>query len=211
VAVDSQDNVYIADSGDGAIKKYTAANFSLGTSSRTEVATAGTDSVSVQILPAGTAVTATSNQTWLKITSTTGGSVAFSFTANTSALSRTGQITVLGLQVVNVTQNGDTPTSITRTAGSGEITTINQVFPTALQVRVKDAAGNYVQNASVTFTAIPSAKGCDGSFSSSAPVLTNSTGEATASTLTANGIAGTFTVTASVGALSTTFNLTVNQ
>ena len=211
VAVDSQDKVYFADSGDGAIGEYTAANFSVGYTSRSEVATAGTDSVSVQILPAGTALTATSNQTWLKITSTKGGSIAFSFTANTSALSRTGQITVLGLQVVNITQSGDTPYSITKTAGSGESTTINQVFPTALQVRVKDAAGNYVQNASVTFTAVPSAKGCNGTFSSSAPVLTNSSGLATASTLTANGIAGTFTVTASVGTLSTTFNLTVNQ
>ena len=40
------------------------------------------------------------------------------------------------------------------------------------------------------------------------PILTNSSGTATAPTLTANGIGGTFTVTASVSTLSVTFTLT---
>jgi hypothetical protein len=209
VAVDSQDNVYIADTGDSAIKKYTAAYFSVGSTTRTEGAAAGTDSIAVQVLPANTPVTATSNQSWLTITSTTGGSIAFSFTANTSANSRSAQITVMGLQVVTITQNGDVPSGITKTAGTGQSAVIGKAFATPLQVRIKDAAGNAVQNASVTFTAVAGAKGCDGTFSSSAPVLTNSTGYATASTLTANSIAGTFTVNATVGNLTTIFTMTV--
>ena len=211
VAVDSQDNVYIADTGDSAIKKYTAAYFSVGSTTPPEGGAAGTGSIAVQVLPANTPVTATSNQSWLTITSTTGGSIAFSFTANTSANSRSAQITVMGLQVVTITQNVDVPASITKTAGTGQSAVIGKAFATALQVRVKDAAGNALPNASVTFTAVAGAKGCDGTFSSSAPVLTNSTGYATASKLTANNIAGTFTVNATVGNLTTSFTMTVKQ
>ena len=62
----------------------------------------------------------------------------------------------------------------------------------------------------MTFTVTPGASGASGTFASSPsmPILTNASGIATAPTLTANGVAGTFTVTASVNALSVTFNLT---
>ena len=128
---------------DNAIKKFTAVYLSLGATSRNEGPQAGTDSIPVQVLPASTPLTATSNQSWLTITGTGGGAIAFSFTANTSVSSRTAQITVLG-QVVAVTQNGDIPASITKTAGTGQSTPEGQAFATALQVRVKDASGNGV-------------------------------------------------------------------
>jgi len=96
VAVDGQGNVYIADTVDNAIKKYTAAYISLGAASRNEGAAAGTDSIPVQVLPASTPLTATSNQSWLTITGTGGGAISFSFQANTSVNSRAAKITVLG-------------------------------------------------------------------------------------------------------------------
>jgi hypothetical protein len=41
------------------------------------------------------------------------------------------------------------------------------------------------------------------------PIATNTSGLATAPTLTANSVAGTFTVTVSVGSLTTSFSMTI--
>jgi hypothetical protein len=210
VAVDGQGNVYIADLGDNAIKKFTAGYLSLSATSRSEVAAAGTDSISYQVLPASIVLTATSNQSWLTITGTSGGVISFSFTANTSASSRSAQISVLG-QTVIVSQSGDVPSVISKIAGSNQSTMEGQVFSTALEVRVTDAAGNGVQGASVTFTVIPGSNGAGGTFTTTPPmpILTGPNGYALAPTFTANNIAGTFTVTAGVGILTTTFSATV--
>jgi DNA-binding beta-propeller fold protein YncE len=207
VAVDGQGNLYIADTGDSAIDKVILAFLALGTVP-TEPATVGTGSVSVQVLPSTEPLTASSSQTWLTITGVAGGAISFSFTANTSVSTRSAVITVLGQQVT-VTQSGDTPFSITKTAGNGQSVTAGQAYPTALQVQVKDVAGNAVQGASVTFTTTAGAKGSNGAFSSSAPVITGSSGIATASTLTANTVAGAFTATATVNGISTAFTLTI--
>jgi arylsulfate sulfotransferase len=212
VAVDWQGNVYIADSGNNAIKKYTAAYLSLGSNSRNEVAAAGTDSILFQVLPTSTVVTATSNQSWLTITGTSGGAIAFSFSANTGVSSRSAQITVLG-QTLTVNQSGDIPATITKIAGLGQSTPEGKAFATPLQVRVKDATGLDVQGASVTFTVAPASNGASGTFASSPPipVLTDINGLATAPALTANTIAGKFSVTASVGTLTATFGATVTS
>ena len=209
VAVDGQGNVYIADTSHNAVKKYIAAELSLAATSRTEGPLAGSDSIPFTVLPAGTPVTATSNQTWLTISGTAGGAIGFTFLGNTSANNRTAQLTALGQVQVTVTQTGDLPATITKTAGTGQSAVVGHAFTTALQVKVKDASGNAVQNAPVTFTIVPGSKGSSGTFSSSAPVLTNSSGAATASTLTANSVAGTFTVTAAAGTLTTTFTMTI--
>ncbi len=208
VAVDTQGNLYIADAGDSVVDKVVLAYLSLGATSRTEVAAAGTDSVSVQTLPSTEALVVSSNQTWLTITNTAGGTIGFSFTANTSVSNRTAQITVLG-QVITVTQNGDVPSSITKTAGNGQSVAVNTTYPIALQVQVKDAAGNAVQGATVNFTTTAGSKGSNGTFTSSAPVVTTSSGIATASALKANSVAGTFTATATVNGIATTFSLTI--
>jgi len=210
VAVDGQDNVYVADSGDSAIKKYSAVYFSLGATNRNEGATVGTDSISFQVLPANTVLTATSNESWLTITGTSGGLIGFSFSANTSVSSRSAQITVLG-QTVTVTQSGDVPAAISKIAGYNQSTKANLIFATALEVRVTDAAGNGVQGASVTFKVVPGSNGAGGKFNPTfpMPILTVSNGYAIAPTLTANNLTGTFTVTASVGTLTTTFSVTV--
>lgn len=213
VAVDGQGNVYIADTNDNAIKKFTGVWLALGAASRNEGPQAGTDSVNAQVLPPGTPLTAQSNQSWLTITGTGGGSIGFSYLANTSVNARSAQITVLSQQLT-VTQSGDIPANIATTAGNRQSTPAGHAFVTALQVRVKDAAGLAVQAAAVTFTVVPGPGGAGGAFSSSPPmpILTNSSGYATAPALTANGIAGTFTVRASVGGASATatFSLTIS-
>lgn len=207
-AVDRSGNVYIADTNNSAIKELTVAYVSLSTTSRSEGAPAGTDSVTAQVLPAGTPLTATSNEPWLTITGTTGGTITFSFTANTSVKSRTAQITVLGPQVT-VTQSGDTPARITPVAGNLETTVGGHVFPTDLQVRVWDATGNYIQGAAVTFTPVPGPSGSTGSFNGSPTVRTDQTGLATAPVLTANKSPGYFTVAISSASVKINYKLTI--
>jgi DNA-binding beta-propeller fold protein YncE len=209
VAVNGQANIYIADSGNNAVKTLTPVYLYLGASSRIERALAGTDSISVQLLPASTTLTASSNASWLTITSTASGAIDFSFTANTSANNRSAQISVLGQPAITITQNGDGPTTITKSAGTNQSAAEGHAFATALKVKLMDANGNAVQNVAVTFKAVAGAKGADGTFSSSASVMTNAGGYATASTLTANSKAGTFTVTATAGTLTTSFTLTI--
>jgi len=210
LAADALGNLYIADTGDNAVKKLTPGYLLLGASSLNEGSTAGTDSVAAQLLPASVPLTAASSQTWLTITGMSNGTIGFSFTANPSVNSRTASITVYGSRVT-VTQSGDTVASIAKTAGASQTTLAGQVFATALQVKVKDSAGNPLKGAAVTFTVVPGAKGASGTFNSSPPmpILTNASGLATAPTLTANAIAGTFKVSATVGGLSATFGLTI--
>jgi sugar lactone lactonase YvrE len=208
VAVDSAANVYIGDTNDSIIREFTAGYLAFSAGIRNEGPQAGTDSVTAFALPASLPLAATSNQSWLKITGSSGGVISFSFTANTSVNSRTAQITVLG-QSVTVTQGGDVPTTMTIAAGNGQSTPVSHAFATALEVRVKDAAGNGVGGVAVTFTVTPGTNGASGTFASSVPVITTAGGYATASTLTAKTIAGTFTVTATAGATSTIFHLTI--
>ena len=212
VAVDAQGNVYIADSGDNAIKKFTPAYLALGANSRTEAAAAGTDSISFQVLPASTVVTATSNQTWLTISSVNSGAISFAWAANTTASSRSALITVLG-QTVTITQNADVPTTLNKTAGLAQSTPVGQAFAIPMQVKVLDAAGKPVQGASVTFKVVAAPNGAGGTFAASPamPILTNSSGIANAPVLTANSTPGTFGVTVTVGSLSTVFGATVTS
>jgi streptogramin lyase len=210
VAVDAQGNPYIADTNDKAVKELTPAYLWLSATSLTEGSQAGTDAVTAQVLPAGAPLTATSNETWLAITGTAGGTIGFSFTANTSANSRTAAIKVDG-SPATVTQSGDAVAGIAKTAGTGQTTSIGQAFATDLQVKVKDAAGHPVKGAAVTFAAVPGATGASGTFNTSPPmpIVTNASGLATAPTLTANNTAGAFTVSATVEGLTATFSLTI--
>ena len=89
------------------------------------------------------------------------------------------------------------------TGGTPQSTPVGQPFATPLQVTVKDATGNLVAGARVTFTA--PASGPSASLSSST-ALTNASGVASV-TAVANNSAGTYVVTASVGSLATTFSL----
>ncbi|WP_421693946.1 beta strand repeat-containing protein [Aestuariivirga sp.] len=102
------------------------------------------------------------------------------------------------------------PASIAVVQGSSQSTKVGTAFGTALQVVVKDAQGNTVPNLDVSFTA--PATGASGTFANgtrTVTVQTNASGIATASTLTANTVTGTFTATATyLGGTPVNFTLT---
>jgi streptogramin lyase len=106
VAVDAQGNVYVADQNDNAIKEVTPAYLSLSATSLTVGAAAGSGSVTAQVLPANTPITASSDRSWLTIVSVAGGVVNFAYQTNPSTASRTAHLTTLGLAVM-VTQSGE--------------------------------------------------------------------------------------------------------
>ncbi len=94
-------------------------------------------------------------------------------------------------------------------AGSPQSANINAAYAVALQALVRSSGGQPLAGQDVLFTA-PSA-GPSGTFSGGVPsaqVTTNAAGIATAPTFTANATAGSFSVIASAGALSTSFALT---
>lgn len=80
-----------------------------------------------------------------------------------------------------------------------------------LKVIVRDGSANPLSGVAVTFSGAAGGSGAAGTFASSAPVVTDANGIATASALTANGTPGTFTVTASAAGLAplATFNATI--
>ncbi len=99
--------------------------------------------------------------------------------------------------VYGLLSGSGTSTSITATAGTPQSTKVNTAFTAALQATVKDASGNPVSGASVTFTAPGSGVSASFGGSNSATVSTNASGIATAPTLSANAQAGSYSVSAS--------------
>lgn len=87
-----------------------------------------------------------------------------------------------------------TAATITAISGALQSTTVSQQFPSLMQARVMDSAGNPVNGVAVTFSA-PSS-GPSGTFAGAVIVTTASNGIATAPPLTANNQPGNFTVTA---------------
>src|SRR5262249_17884862 len=95
------------------------------------------------------------------------------------------------------------PSAIAATGGARQTATVNTVFPTAMQVTVRDFLGNIIPNVTVTFTA--PAAGAGGVFAgggASVKAVTDSAGIATAPAFTANGAAGAFQVTASAAGVT---------
>ena len=108
------------------------------------------------------------------------------------------------------------PAAIASNAGTPQSANISATFATALQATVTNASNNPVSGATVTFTAPASGAGAafagPGNGSATATVVTNTNGVATAPTLTANGTAGSYSVTASVAGVAAvaSFSLTNN-
>ena len=100
------------------------------------------------------------------------------------------------------------PSSITATGGTPQSTPVNTAF-VDLQVTVLDSLGQGVPNVLVTFTVHPSAGGASGTFPSSNTATTNASGQASVP-FTANGTAGSYTVTATAPGVAApaTFSLT---
>ncbi len=92
--------------------------------------------------------------------------------------------------------------SIAVNEGDNQTVPAGAAFQT-LKAIVRDAAANPLSGVAVTFSVVPGGSGAGGTFASSTPVMTDANGIATASTLTANAVAGSFTVTASAAGLAT--------
>ena len=122
--------------------------------------------------------------------------------ANTTAGTFFAQATASGITnpaTYTLTNNPDAPVSIAIVSGTPQVTIVNTAFAAPLIALVKDVFNNPVPNASVNFLAptVGSVAKFPGS-ASSATVTTDSTGKATSPTLTANSIAGSYTITASI-------------
>jgi hypothetical protein len=147
-----------------------------------------------------------------------GVAIAPAFTAPSTS----GPITVTATLFVNNVSTASTTFSLSAvgvgsvTAVSGtstQTTPVTTQFPRALSVTVLDTttpSGKPLAGATVVYTVNAGSTGAGGVFSgnlTTASATTNSVGVASIP-ITANTTAGSFTVTASVGGFSTTFNLT---
>jgi FG-GAP repeat len=97
--------------------------------------------------------------------------------------------------------------SLSALVGNNQSTVVGTAFGTTLEAQVSDGFGNPVSGAAVTFAESDGAGGASATFTGSTTVFTNSAGLAIAPVLTANTVAGSFTVTATVGSLSATYLL----
>jgi hypothetical protein len=122
--------------------------------------------------------------------------------------------THLTLTVTRVlTINAPSPGSLTAISGGGQSAVVNSPFGAQLQVEVRDGANNLLSGVQVLFTA-PSS-GASLTFAggtNTVTLVTNSFGSATTPIMTANGTAGTYTVSASLpgfpGIVAVTFTMT---
>jgi hypothetical protein len=137
---------------------------------------------------------------------------AFTPDGTASVLLNNTQITISrGLATGTISSALEAPAAIAVAAGNNQSATVTTAFAAPLAADVRDAAGNLVQNVSVTFTApVIGPRGRFGS-AASVTVVTNAAGRATAPTLTADTTAGNFQVIAQAAGGSnppTNFNLT---
>ena len=138
----------------------------------------------------------------------TAGTVTGSFTLAVTA-TMTG--TFSGTTAFTLTVTPGAAASVTVVAGNNQTPTVNTALSTALQAKVTDSYGNVRAGDTVTFT-VNAMAGAGATFAggaTTATATTNSSGIATAPTLTANTVAGGYTVTATDGAAtSASFALT---
>ena len=142
-------------------------------------------------------------------TNTSGVAVATTLTANATAGTFNVSATFAGGPSVNfaMTNLPGAATTMVVQAGDNQSTTITLSFATSLSVVVRDVGGNAVPGAVVTFAAPGS--GASGLFGAALTktATTNASGIATASTFTANAIAGSYTITVTFASLTTSFTL----
>ncbi len=102
----------------------------------------------------------------------------------------------------------ETNYTLTATGGTPQSTIVNTAFATNLQATLTETGGP-VAGIPVTFT--PPASGPSGTFAGGNPAIatTNATGVATAPTFTANGLAGSYDVAATVTGIATSANFSL--
>jgi hypothetical protein len=138
-------------------------------------------------------------------TNTQGVATSTVFVANLQAGSYTVNATVAGASTpatFSMTNTSGSPGSVTATAGTPQSAQVGTPFATRFKALVKDPAGNVVSNVIVHFTA-PST-GSSGTFPGglSDTSRTDSSGIATAPLFTADTVAGTYNVLATVDTMA---------
>ena len=118
----------------------------------------------------------------------------------------------VSLQAAALSSGSSSSASITATGGTAQITRVNTAFPAPLQATVKDANNNPIASATVTFSAPASGpRGTFGGSTTVATAVTNSSGVASAPTLLASSIAGTYTVSATTSGVPGQANFTLTN
>lgn len=133
------------------------------------------------------------------------GTASVTATANATPGAYTASATVPGLAapISFALRNVGAPTQLTLVAGTPQSTAVMTAY-TSLSVLVRDAASYPLPNVTVAYARPASTSA---SIAAAANATTNASGIASLSA-TANTIAGAFTVTASVGAMTVPFSLT---
>lgn len=146
-------------------------------------------------------------------TNASGIATAAVFTTNTIAGAYAVTASVSGVSSpanFSLTNLAGSAGSIAATAGTPQSTTINTAFATQLQATVKDSFNNPVSGVTVTFAAPGS--GASGAFAGGVnTATTNASGVATAAVFTANGVIGSYTVTASVSGVGANANFSLTN
>ena len=145
-------------------------------------------------------------------TNASGVAISAVFTANGIAGTYTVTASTAGTTSTasfSETNKAAAPAAIKATGGTPQSATVLKQFTNPLQAMVVDSNSNPVSGVLVTFTAPPQT-GASGTFAGGAnTATTNASGMATSAVFTANGTAGPYTVTATVGALApANFSLT---
>jgi hypothetical protein len=146
------------------------------------------------------------------VTNSSGVAAAPTLTANaqTGTYIVTASVSGVGTSAnFSLTNLAQVPASITPTVGTPQSATVNTAFGTALQATVKDASNNPISGVTVTFAA--PASGASASFTGPATAVTNTSGVAISSSLTANGIPGPYIVTATVSGVTTPANFSLTN
>jgi hypothetical protein len=211
------------------------ASVTINNSGGTQSATIGTAfgiALSVTVKDAGSVAIPNSSVTFTSVAGGNGQSGTFSNTTGTitipttvAGIANAGTFTAnlkAGVYTVTATAGSvsatftltnipGNPANIVLTSGSGQSATIHTAFANPLIATVTDAGSNPLSGQTVTFTA-PTGLTSTLAFSNSTNTITaptNSLGQATSGSMTANGIpGGPYNVQASVGLITNNFQLT---
>jgi hypothetical protein len=134
--------------------------------------------------------------------------IANKFSDTVSVLTNTTQKIVLTTATATGTiLDDDAITTLNVVSGNNQSTAVNTAFAADLVVSAENAAGHFVQGASVTFST--SGTGAGATFPSGDTATTDANGQANVP-VSANNTVGTYTVNATVGSVTVQFTLTNN-
>jgi hypothetical protein len=136
--------------------------------------------------------------TYSTVTNASGVARAPAFTANTIAGSYAVTATTASLSAsFNLSNTAGAAATVTATKGTPQSAQVQSAFGSGLQVTVLDSFANPVPGVTVTYTAPDS--GASGTFAGGVTTaVTDANGVAVSGVLTANGVVGSYTVTAGV-------------